>query len=395
MSYAVDDRAVYANLYMGGEARLTVGDSSVVLRQETLYPWDGAVRFTVESVESDESDGPGQFDLCLRIPGWLRDAETPGGLYRTVDSSGPNEDFSIRLNGRPITAAPLEKGYARISRRWKSGDVVQLDLPMPVRRIHAHERVEADRGRVALQRGPIVYCVEAVDHGGRVSQLALPPNVELSPRHEPDLLGGVTVLSGQVMAPVVGEEEPRPVDFLAVPYYAWDNRQGGPMAVWLPEDPSMARPAPQPTIASTAAVGASYCHDTDAAMAVNDQIEPAKSSDLTIPRHTWWNHLGTKEWLQYDFSRPANVSAVEVYWFDDRGAGGCMTPESWRLSARVGDRWVPVGGASEYGVEPNRFNRVTFTPILASGLRIDAQLRPNRSGGVLEWKVTGEQAIAP
>ena len=158
-----------------------------------------------------------------------------------VDSTGSEahrtgcfrETHSLSVNGKAIGTETLDKGYVRIHRPWKKGDVVELDLPMPVRRVVAHEKVAADRGRVALQRGPVVYCVEAVDHGGRVSNLILPADATLTAEHRDDLLGGVTVIAGKAKARTAGADELQTVDLLAIPYYAWDNRDAGEMAVWL------------------------------------------------------------------------------------------------------------------------------------------------------------------
>ncbi len=224
--YAHDDASIYVNLYVAGGSKVNLKEAAVTLAQQTRYPWDGAVRLTVDPAE------PKQFDLCLRIPGWCRDHQTPGGLYRTDDS---DRRPTVKINGQPIDIGSLDKGYVRIGREWKAGDAVELDMPMPIQRVYSHEKIEANRGRVALQRGPIVYCVEAVDHGGHVGQLILPPDAVLKAEHRPDLLGGVTVLTGQAAARQAGEDKLAPVELTAIPYYAWDHRDGGEMAVWLPE----------------------------------------------------------------------------------------------------------------------------------------------------------------
>ena len=138
---------------------------------------------------------------------------------------------------------------------------------------------------------------------------------------------------------------------------------------------------------SRSRASSSYCWPPDSVAAVNDQAEPADSNDHSIPRLTWWDHKGTAEWLQYDFDRPAKVEAVEVYWFDDSGRGGCRVPESWRLLYRDGEQWKPVETRDRLGVEKDRYNLVRFAPLTAAGLRIELQLQPQFSGGVLEWKV--------
>lgn len=375
--YAFDDRSVYVNLYAAGKAQLQTGDTDVSLTQHTRYPWDGKVRLAIAPEEA------AYFDLYLRIPGWCRDAETPGGLYRTGKASA----VAVAINGQTVEAPALERGYLRLNRKWQAGDTIELDLPMTIQRVRAHPKVTANRGRVALQRGPIVFCVEAVDHDAVVRRMFLPPDAELTARHQADLLGGVTVISGKAAMRMVDSHERMPVDLLAIPYYAWDNREGGAMAVWLAEDPEQAQPVPRPTIASRAKVSVSHCNKSDSPAALNDQIEPPNSHDLSIPRHTWWNHLGTKEWVQYDLAEAATVDRVEVYWFDDRNTGRCWVPESWRLLYRDGETFKPVTGASMYNTDVDKYNQVTFNPVTTNALRIEVQLRKGSSGGVLEWRV--------
>ena len=130
----------------------------------------------------------------------------------------------------------LAKGYATIRRRWQAGGVVELNLPMPVRRVYANEKIKADRGRVTLMRGPVVYCLEGVDNGGKALNIVLPKDAKLTAEHRPDLLGGVTVICGKGMLGT------KPVDITAVPYYAWQNRGIGEMTVWIIEDKTLVRP---------------------------------------------------------------------------------------------------------------------------------------------------------
>jgi DUF1680 family protein len=207
------------HLYAESTAHLDVDGVPVALRQTTQYPWDGAVALSVDPQAAAE------FTLCLRLPGWCR------GLAATV-------------NGQAIDVAKnTVRGYLRIRRRWQKGDRVALDLPMPVERVYAHPEIRADQGRVALRRGPIVYCIEAVDTTAPPHLLALPQAQSLDVRHEPDLLGGVTTVSGTALAlEHLGDSlyrtEPQrrlPVPFRAVPYHAWDHRAPGEMVVWLLE----------------------------------------------------------------------------------------------------------------------------------------------------------------
>jgi DUF1680 family protein len=216
-SEAAED--AYIHLYVQGSGTLQVGGQQVVLRQETDYPWDGNVHISVEP------GSPGVFGLSLRIPGWSRGA-------------------TLTVNGEVVDAeAAMTLGYARIERRWKAGDQVDLVIPMPVEQIEAHPAVRQNAGYVALQRGPVVYCLEQVDNPVPLHRIILPRDADLKPHFDKDLLGGVTVIKGQAMAVddsdwdgVLYRSEPaklKPLEIAAIPYYAWDHRDAGDMRVWI------------------------------------------------------------------------------------------------------------------------------------------------------------------
>ncbi|NUQ66462.1 MAG: glycoside hydrolase family 127 protein [Pirellulales bacterium] len=206
--YAQDGHSVYVNLYVAGSAEVPLGNRTVKIVQETRYPWEGEVKVTILPGET------ATFDLRLRIPGWC-------------------EGGKLAVNGQPVEPLQVEKGYAVVRRQWAPGDSVQLRLSMEIRRIEAHPKVEADRGRVAIQRGPIVYAFEAVDNGGPVGRIILARDPQLSAEHRPDLLGGVTVVRGL-------DRDRKPV--VAVPYYGWDHREAGEMAVWVGQEGKSRQP---------------------------------------------------------------------------------------------------------------------------------------------------------
>ena len=237
--YSMDDESIRVNLYVNGSARLKVAEQPVTIIQKTQYPWDGRIEIEVRPKEA------ATFDLLLRIPGWCRDTISPGGLYRVAGRDEAKSQWTATVNDRKLAAEQLEKGYLRIRNEWQSGDRVVLNLPMPIRRIAAHPDVKADAGRIALQRGPIVYCIEAADHAGQIRHIALPRDARLTAEHRADFLGGVTVLRGKGVARGADSDEIVPVELTAIPYYAWDNREGGQMAVWLPEDPALTEPLPR------------------------------------------------------------------------------------------------------------------------------------------------------
>lgn len=387
-AYAGGGNAAYVNQYIAGSAAIKLADNTVALKVETRYPWEGDVKFTVSPQKE------ATFDLNLRVPGWCQGAPSTDDLYPCPGRPASGR-VAIKINGQPLSTVEIVKGYARINRPWKSEDVVELSLPMEIHRVFASSNVKADVGRVALQRGPIVYCLEAVDNGGSVRNIVLPRDSQLAAEHCADLLNGVTVLKGKALAASRKAEdslqvETRPVDILAVPYYSWDNRAPGQMTVWLPEEAALADVGPLPrkaTLAALSTVSASHTWKADTIDALQDQIEPKRSDDESIPRFTWWDHKGTAEWVQYLFAKPATVSTVEVYWFDDNGHGSCRVPGSWKLLYQDNQQWKPVEQSSGFDTKVNQYNRVTFKPVNTTGLRIEVQLQDRASGGILEWKV--------
>jgi len=231
LAYAFGKQQVYVNLYVAGNAVVKVDDKvTVKLVQQTDYPWDGRVRLTVSP------DQTARFSLCLRIPCWVLGRPVPGDLYRFAGEKIP--PVQLKINGRKEDASPEKDGYVHLKRRWRAGDVVELDLPMPVQRVYAHEKIKDDKGKVALMRGPLVYCFEAADQPGvDLSSLALPQETEFCAEHRPELLGGVMVLQGKVPA----DKQPA-VTLTAIPCYAWANRAKGAMTVWVDEAPAKVSP---------------------------------------------------------------------------------------------------------------------------------------------------------
>ena len=366
--WAHRDNGIWAVLYMGNTATVPLKDGKVRLIEKTNYPWEGTIEITVEPEKSFA------FDVHVRIPDWCR--VEPG----------------LTINGAK-TASAVERGYVRLRRIWKKGDVIRLSLPMPVERIYADPHVKADVGRIALQRGPIVYCLEGVDNGGKVRNLCLPREAKAAARFDKELLGGVAVLHGEALAVSRLDEKlaTKPIAFKAVPYFAWDNRQPGQMIVWIAEEPERAElPGEDGVIVKGIRIRASHLNPTDTLETLNDGREPKSSKDHGIRRMTWWDHRGSVEWLSYRTSKARKLSAASVYWFDDSGIGACRVPAEWRLLWLDGDQWKPVKLLKEehYGTALDQFNKVSFEAVTTRELRLEVKLKPDFSGGVLKWRVT-------
>lgn len=378
--YAQAGSAVFVNLYVASTASVVVEGAKVQLVQRTRYPWDGNIQITINPAKRT------RFDLRLRVPGWARNQAVPGDLYSFTEEI--REPVTLKLNGKPVAVA-TEKGYVALNRSWRKGDKIELSLPMPVRRVRANQNVKADRDRVALQRGPLVYCAEWPDNPrGKVRNLLLTPKSDLTAEFRPDLLNGVAVIKGKAQA-VSRDKEGQVLhtdqDFTAIPYYAWANRGRGQMAVWLADSVSAVHLPALPSIASRGRVSVSS-HGTNPA-AINDQFEPASSNDSENSFFHWWPRKGTEEWVEYAFEKPATVSKAQVYWFDDTGTGECRLPASWRVLYREGQEWKPVETTEAYSVAKDRFNDIGFKPVTTTGLRLEVTLQAGWSAGIQEWKV--------
>jgi hypothetical protein len=380
--YATRADNLYVNLFLGGEATVPLAGRTVKVTQETRYPWEGRVKLTLQP------DQPGEFGLRIRLPGWAQGRPVPSDLYRYQEQAGLGQPV-LKVNG---TATPLalEQGFAVVRRAWQAGDAVELELPLAVRRVVAHEGVKADAGRVALERGPVLYCAEQTDNQGRVSNLVLPDGGTVTAESRPELLGGVTTLRAEGQAVSRSEDgtvRTSQASVSLVPYYAWNHRGIGEMAVWLPRTADLAQVPPRPTLASQSAATASFAHAQDSLTALSDQAEPKNSGDHDIPRFTWWDHRGTREWVQYDLPKASRISSVAVYWFDDTGRGQCRVPQSCRLLQRSGQEWKPLAEADTFRVKKDTWSTATFPAVETTALRLEVQLQPGFSGGVLEWKV--------
>ncbi len=384
--YGVRDDSVFVNLYVGGSAAIETRAQKVRITQKTNYPWDGRVELKVEPQTDAE------FSLYLRIPGWAVNRPVPSDLYGYINRE--LSEIGLVVNGQEADLK-MDKGFAVIRRDWRSsGDHVVLEMSMPIRRVVAHQKVDDDKGRVALERGPVVFCLEGVDNGGveGFDGFVLSDDAKLDTEFRKDLLDGVQVITGRVQTLHRTKSdmiEARSRAFTAIPYYAWAHRGPSAMTVWLPRSKDVATVEPIPTIASKSKVTVSFQPNMANAQpkSVQDQLLPKNSADNSFPHFHWWSHKGTTEWIQYDLAERTRVSSCQVYWFDDTGQGECRVPKSWRILYRADNQWKPVTGASTFGVAKDAVNAVTFDAVQTDGLRLEVRLQDGFSGGVYEWTV--------
>ena len=378
--YAVKDKDVYVNLFMSNEANLEVGKKSVVLEQQTRYPWDGDVAVSVKKNKA------GEFAMKIRIPGWVRGQVVPSDLYRYSD--GKRLGYSVKVNGQPVESE-LQDGYFTIERRWKKGDKVEVHFDMEPRVVKAHAKVEADRGRVAVERGPLVYCAEWPDNDFDIMSVLVNRRPQFETVEKPDLLCGLTEIKtgAQVLGyDAEGRLTASDVELTLIPYYAWAHRGSGNMMVWLPQEVSATSPSMSATLASESRVDAS--HKTTALSAINDRLVPVDENDRSMAYYHWWPMKNSTEWITYEFPKPSKVSSSTVYWFDDEPWGGCRVPQSWKLYYKDEQGgWTPVSAAGTYGTKKGVPNTVEFTLVQTTAMKLEVVLPKDNSAGVFEWEV--------
>lgn len=215
--YANADDNIYVNLFIQSSSNIDIKSNQVAISQVTNYPWDGEIKIHVSPKEE------GTFSVYLRIPGWAENQPIPSTLYKFEQTD--NHQVTISVNGTPVKIE-RKNGYAVLTRSWKKGDQIDYIFPMDVRKVKANKLVKDDVGKVAIERGPIVYCLEGVDNP-KIDQAEITANTEMTSSFNPNLLGGVEVISGK--DPSLGKQ------FIAIPYYVWNNRGASKMKVWLPE----------------------------------------------------------------------------------------------------------------------------------------------------------------
>ena len=396
--YAVKDHSLYVNLFMPNTSTMQVGGKSVTLTQTTEYPNDGDIRVRVDK------NAAGQFAMKIRIPGWVQNRPVASNLYAYADNKRPG--YSVFVGGEAIQvdSTPLEQGYLVIDRKWKAGDVVAIHFDMEPRTVRANNQVEADRGMVAVERGPLVYCAEWPDNDFDIKSLLL----NQSPRFElktQGLEGYIPEASKQKLETYKslqlytlttdaqtlsfdedGSLSARRVKLVLIPYYAWCHRGSGDMKVWLPQDMRATRPSTAPTLASRSKIGSSM--RIASLSSISDGLVPKDGDDRSIPYTHWWPKKASTEWISYTFPQATKVQSATVYWFDDQPWGGCSVPESWKIYYMdASGQWQPVTGVDEYPTLKGAACTAHFDPIATTALKLEVKISDRLSAGVFEWEV--------
>ena len=396
---ATYDNGLCASLYAASEVNAKVGAGTPVkIVEETDYPFSDTVTFKVSPSKAV------RFPLYLRTPHWC-------------------ENPSVKINGATLHVKPEAPGYVILDRTWAEGDQVTLTLPMRI----STRTWKANKDSLSVDYGPLSYSLKIEErwekYGNRNPNWPEWEVFPASPWNYGLVVDAQNPAKSFEVVRKAGATPEQPWTAASVPISlrakarkiaAWEadkfqmvgKLQPSPVksdapvetVTLIPMGAARLRISSFPVIgdgpdaqewtkAPVSALNASHSHESDSLEAVNDGLVPKSSNDGSIPRFTWWDHRGTSEWIEWGFPKIRKASAVEVYWFDDTGKGQCRVPASWKLSYRVGEAWKPVEEAGAFGTKLDAFNRVSFKPVECNGLRIEVQLQPEFSGGILEWRI--------
>ena len=373
MMYAHTDDDIYCTFYGGTSATIPLGRGNVGIRQETGYPFDETVSLTVSPEKASQ-----KFALHLRIPTWAGDRFVPGKLYSYVNRQPAAWDVTV--NGKKVKAK-VDKGFAVIDRKWEKGDRVELHLPMGVMYSKAIDKVEADRGRLCITRGPLVYCAEAVDNASAPASYVISPTEENAViRKGEGLMKDIDFIT--VSAHSI--QNHGDTKLTLVPYYAWNNRTDGAMIVWLAATDEVAHAAMPSMPDYIADITATYTCDIDDVNPIITNKFPSSSHDTSMLRWTSWPRKGEKQSIELKLKHPVSLESLAVYWYDD--GGDVRMPEAWNVEYLQDGAWheFPVYVTDEYRMLKDQYNMIhPGRDIMPEALRINITPRQDASAGIL------------
>ena len=380
MVYSHTDDDIYCSFYIGSSTEVALKGGNVKLCQRTDYPFDGKV--TIEVEPSDKSE---KFTLWMRIPSWLNEKFVPGEIYSYAD--GQKLNYTLSVNGKAVQTEVVN-GFVAVERKWRKGDKVELELPMQLRYTKAIEKVEVDRNRLCITRGPLVLCAEEADNKHDVVGYFLSKGYlsnSAIARFESGEMKGVPYFS--VAASAIDNENKEVDDTLTlIPYYAWNNRgDKRSMNVWFACDAKTAREGMEKVPQHIASVKASYTYYGDDAYAVIDGAYPKSSHDTSILRWTSYRQQDVLQTIEIRLKKRQPIESVSVYWYED--SRKVRRPESWSAEYLLNGKWYEYRPyiTDNFGTAINQFNMVhPEEPIEAEAIRLKVTPQKGYAVGILE-----------
>lgn len=380
MLYATDPDGLWVTLYAGSATTVDFGGVAVRVEQHTDYPFDGRVRLVLSP------ERPVQFTLRLRIPTWTGRQFVPGALYRYADEA--DGAVRLRIDGEAVDVSTAA-GFAVVDREWSDPTTVALELPMPVRINTCDPRVAANRGRVAITRGPLVMVAEDADHEVPVRRVFFDgrPDAGVAEVARREIAHGheTVAVTLPAQAAPAGDGATSAVPLTLVPYYAWNNRGVGGMVTWIPTSADLLPRPDAGLVEAVAAIEASHTWQGDREAAICDGKLPSSSADTSIPRWTSWPQRGKPQQIEIRLDRERPLRSVGVYWYDD--GGGVQVPESWSLQVETQGTWRPLDlyVTDAYGLHQDQLNVVhPGSDCRCTAIRIHVEPRDDAAAGLLE-----------
>lgn len=384
--YAYSKSNIYLTLYGGSKTSIPLEGVNVALDQVSGYPFDGKVKLTVRP------DKKSKFAVYMRVPTWAGSDEfVPGGLYPYKEPAQGKVELSV--NGKE-TSFKMDKGFAVINRTWEAGDVIELNLPMPVRFVNCIPEVKENIGKTAITRGPLVYCAEEVDNAGPVQRLYLGSSGEAQGAASVIQSG---VLKGIASITIPGMEKTKDTvsahNITLIPYYAWCNRgDNRTMLVWLNKDASSVRTSNQEMAylrnIKSVSVSSVSSGEKVSDKAVCDGKVATSSADEDTER---WISVPAKgsvtQWATFDFKEPFLLNSLSVYWLDNSPKGQVATPVSWNVEYKSGNEWKPLERyvTDSYQIGKDQFNVVhPASNIQVETIRINIKSQDGKCVGISE-----------
>lgn len=391
LMYAYTDDEIYCSFYTSSSVDIPLKSGNVKVEQKTEYPFDESIVLNINPEKNNQ-----KFAVKMRIPTWTGSQFVPGKLYNYIDDNSKN--WEIYINGKKegnIASgkgeASLDKGFLSINRKWKKGDKVELRLPMPVRFNRAIEEVKADNERLAVTKGPLVYCAEGVDNISEANRYYI-DNITKDftiEQEKTGLLAGIDFIKGIPAKYLDTKGATHESSLTLVPYYAWNNRGVSSMNIWFAENEQKVRESVVVFPSIIKDIKATHTFGGENVYSMVNGKYPEKSHDTSIERWTAWPQKGVKQSIEYIFENPTNLKAFSIYWYDDNG--GVQIPESWNLEYKdnSGDwKQFPLYSTDSYSILKDQFNLVHSDgdSFVISGLRLNMSPKKDSAVGILQIK---------
>lgn len=382
LMYATTQNEIYCSFYGGCSTTLTLNNGTVHLKQQTEYPFSENIVYEIMPETNEQL-----FTLHLRIPTWTGKQFVPGELYHYNDTQSPG--WTIKINGSEVSAK-VNKGFASISRNWRKGDKVELYLPMPVRYSSAIDQVIADRGRISITRGPLVYCAEGIDNNNILPNVFI-PQVQTNVKSETFTDERLKQIP-KIIIPAMEKTSAgnKTASLTLLPYFAWNNRGEGSMMVWFPEKENV-----QPYIdmqlmthGKFKNLEASFTNNNDVLSAIADNQVPETSADNQMYRWTSRGEDGKPQWITVTLEKPTDIQSVSVFWYDNNR--NVKVPQSWSLEYWDKEKWnnYPVYITDNYNIFKDQFNMVhPGQTIITDKIRLNITPQPESAAGIFEIKI--------